>query len=320
MKPILITSGEPAGIGPDLCLKIANHCSNVVIAGDRRVFRERANVLNLNIDFEDYDPDKHFTFQGVKLWHMPMTVPVQAGILHEKNAENVLQMLRKGCEACLAGEFSALVTAPVHKAHLQKADPAFLGHTEFFQMLCKTSNVAMMLADTKFRVALVTTHLPLRAVPNAITMERIEAVIETIYWGLRRDFGIAEPRIAVAGLNPHAGENGCLGMEEIEVIFPAVQKLCERGWNIEGPMSADTMFVRPGFDAYVAMYHDQGLSVLKYATFGQAANITLGLPIVRTSVDHGTALELAGTGLASESSLKVAIEIAEQMVKSRGWV
>lgn len=318
MKPILITSGEPAGVGPDLCLKIANQFPNVVIAGDKQVLRQRAELLNLELQFEDYRPDMQSVPNVLKIWHMPMVEPVVPGILNDANASSVLAMLRQACEACLRGEFSALVTMPVHKAHLQNAEPGFLGHTEFFQDICKAPRVVMMLADTLFRVALVTTHLPLRQVPDTITMEKVRAVVETVYTGLIQDFGISHPRIAMAGLNPHAGENGCLGSEELEVIIPALQQCRLMGWDVDGPMSADTMFVRKGYDAYIAMYHDQGLAVLKYATFGNAANISLGLPIVRTSVDHGTALELAGTGMARDGSLQVAIRIAEQMVKSRG--
>lgn len=318
MKPLLISSGEPAGIGPDLCVMIASQYQNVVVAGDRDVLIQRARLLNLQVEFEDYVPGNKLTTSSMKIWHMPMPSPVVPGILNDENAQAVLSMLRKTCEACLNKQFSALVTAPVHKAHLQKADAMFVGHTEFFQMVCRASNVVMMLADESFRVALVTTHLPLREVPNAITPQKLEEIIETVYKGLQKDFQIKKPHIAVAGLNPHAGENGCLGHEEQDIMIPIIHKLQKRGWNIEGPLSADTMFRRQGYDAFIAMYHDQGLSVFKYATFGNAANITLGLPMIRTSVDHGTALDLAGTGNISIGSMRVAFDMALKMVECRG--
>ena len=318
MKPLLITSGEPAGIGPDLCLLMAHQNHQVVVAGDRDVLMQRANMLNLNVRLEDYTPGNNVSSSAIRIWHMPFSASVTPGVLNDDNASAVISMLRQACEACLNRQFSGLVTAPVHKAHLQKVEPTFIGHTEFFQMICGTPQVVMMLADDALRVALVTTHLPLRAVPEAITVQKIKEVISIVYAGLKNDFGIASPRIGVAGLNPHAGENGCLGHEELDVIIPALQELKSKGWDIEGPLPADTMFTHSGFDAFIAMYHDQGLAVFKYATFGKAANITLGLPIVRTSVDHGTALNLAGTGLISVGSMNVAVNMANQMIYARG--
>jgi 4-hydroxythreonine-4-phosphate dehydrogenase len=318
MKPLLITSGEPAGIGPDLCLLMAHQNHNIVVAGDRNMLLHRAKLLNLDVTLEDYIPGNHVSSSSLRVWHMPLPSPATPGVLNDANAGAVISMLSQACEACLNRQFSGLVTAPVHKAHLQKVDATFTGHTEFFQMICGAPSVVMMLADDAFRVALVTTHLPLRAVPDALTIQKIKDVITTVYIGLQNDFALSSPRIAVAGLNPHAGENGCLGHEEIDIIVPALQQLKSKGWDIEGPLSADTLFMQTGFDAFIAMYHDQGLAVFKYATFGKAANITLGLPIIRTSVDHGTALNLAGTGKISVGSMNVAVNMAKKMVFSRG--
>lgn len=318
MMPLLITSGEPAGIGPDLCLMMAHQNHNIVVAGDRNVLMQRAKMLGLDVTFEDYIPGSNVSASALRIWHMPVPAPVIPGVLNDANASAVISMLRQACNACLNRQFSGLVTAPVHKAHLQKVDKTFTGHTEFFQMICGSPPVVMMLANESFRVALVTTHLPLRAVPDAITIQKVKDVITTVFMGLKDDFGLASPRIAVAGLNPHAGEDGCLGFEEINVIRPALQELKSKGWDIEGPLPADTMFTQSGFDAFIAMYHDQGLAVFKYATFGKAANITLGLPIVRTSVDHGTALHLAGKGGISMGSMNVAVNMANQMIYARG--
>jgi 4-hydroxythreonine-4-phosphate dehydrogenase len=243
-----------------------------------------------------------------------------AGKLNGKNATYVMQMLTCAVERCLDGEFSALITAPVNKAVINQAGFSFTGHTEFLADHCKVETVVMMLASPMMRVALVTTHLPLRQVADTITSSLIMNVVTQLHEALQRDFGITRPKIFIAGLNPHAGEGGYLGFEELEIITPAIMALKARGVDVSGPMPADTMFTVDNTkicDAYVAMYHDQGLPVIKYADFGRSVNVTLGLPIIRTSVDHGTALDLAGTGKASAGSLLTAIEMAAFMVKRR---
>lgn len=320
MSPILVTSGEPAGIGPDLCLSLAAHAFPVVILGDKLLLEARARQLGLEINIDEYQagvmPVKkpnHLTVLSI-----PCITTPHAGVLNPLNSSYVLEMLTIATDKCLSGEFSALVTAPVHKAIINQAGFAFTGHTEFFASRCQVATVVMMLACKTMKVALVTTHLPLRDVTDAITGELIKNIITILDAGLKRDFAIATPQIYVAGLNPHAGESGYLGREEIETIIPALSSLQKQGIHIHGPFPADTMFTtRNHCDAFVAMYHDQGLSVLKYAGFGDAVNITLGLPIIRTSVDHGTALELAGTGLAESGSLLAAVDAAHEMVRNR---
>jgi len=317
-KPILITTGEPAGVGPDICLAASLWQENLVFVGDINMLRQRAKILSIAVDIIEYAPHKIAKPGQMMVQHIPCLGTVVPGLLNDINSVAVLEMLQWACEQTLFGEFSALVTAPVHKAHLQIAEQNFLGHTEFFQKICQAPQVVMMLADKKFRVALVTTHLPMRQVPDAITAEKIINVVETLNLSLQHDFKIAQPSIAVAGLNPHAGENGALGNEELLIIQPAIEQLRAKNINVTGPFPADTMFLLPGIDVFVAMYHDQGLGVLKYATFGNAANISLGLPIIRTSVDHGTALNIAGTNQANTSSMKIAIEIATEMAVNRG--
>ena len=314
-SPIIVTSGEPAGIGPDICLEAAIQCPSIVLAGDLKVLAHRAKLLGKKVDLVPYE--QGVKTRAIQVLDFPCLEPVEVGVANFKNAKSVLQMLDDACRRCLNGEFSALVTAPVNKYILQKENRTFYGHTEFFQNICHSPEVVMMLADTKFRVALVTSHLPLRAVPDAITKHKIISVAQTVYRSLKVDFQIKHPRIALAGLNPHAGEQGILGVEEQEIIIPAVNELKGMGIDILGPLPADTMFIDKTYDAYIAMYHDQGLSVLKYATFGKAANISLGLPIIRTSVDHGTAFHLAGTGQASAQSLLTAIKIAKAIQKNR---
>lgn len=322
MKPLLVSSGEPAGIGPDLCLSLAAYELPLVILGDKQLLAQRARELKQDIRLVDYQPDcpivsaaKHLTVLSI-----PCATAVVSGKLNPLNAAYVLEMLSLATDRCLKGEFAALITAPIHKAVINQAGIAFSGHTDFLAKCCKAKTAVMMLASEAMKVALVTTHLPLRQVADALTSTLICAVIEQLNSSLQRDFGIAEPSIYVAGLNPHAGEAGYLGREEMEVISPALNRLKKKAIHVEGPFPADTLFT-PHYlqqaDVFVVMYHDQGLPVLKYAGFGSAVNITLGLPIIRTSVDHGTALELAGTGLANAGSLLAAVNMASRMVAAR---
>jgi 4-hydroxythreonine-4-phosphate dehydrogenase len=321
-KPVVVTSGEPAGIGPDICLTLAFHDYPVVVIGDRSVLEARANMLGMPVVFEEYQPGvipskKH---GHLTILSLPCDTPVVPGILNPENVSYVVNMLTLATDRCLSGEFAAMVTAPVNKSVINQAGFAFTGHTEFLASRCKVETVVMLLACKAMKVALITTHLPLREVPDSVTERLICKVINILNTGLQQDFAISTPTIYVAGLNPHAGEGGFLGREEIEVIAPALLSLRVAGIQAHGPFPADTMFTTSNAktcDAFVAMYHDQGLAVLKYADFEQAVNITLGLPIIRTSVDHGTALELAGTGRASSGSLLAAVETALEMVRNR---
>ena len=304
---IAVTAGEPAGIGPELvALLAARHREHpyparLVVLGDRDVLRARAERMGLAVGYIDYDPGGIAPREGaVEIWHHPVAVPVTPGQLDPANAASVLGTLVHGCDACATGAFAALVTAPVQKSVLMDAGIPFSGHTEFFAQRTGTPRVVMMLVGgasrAPLRVALVTTHLPLAAVPSAITRDVVEETLAIVASELDAKFAIASPKIAVCGLNPHAGEGGHLGREEIDVIAPAIARLRAAGHNVSGPLPADTVFVpgiAEGFDAIVAMYHDQGLPVLKAASFGAGVNVTLGLPFVRTSVDHGTALDLA---------------------------
>ncbi|MFJ1269744.1 4-hydroxythreonine-4-phosphate dehydrogenase PdxA [Legionella lytica] len=322
MKPLLISSGEPAGVGPDLCLALADYDFPLVILGDPQVLASRAKELACEVRFNEYQAGQIVIPKPGQLTVLPIScpAPVVSGKLNPENASYVLELLTRGAELCGSGEFSGIVTAPVHKAIINTAGFAFTGHTEFFAQYYHIDTVVMMLACSQMKVALVTTHLPLRQVPDAITAELIIEVITKLQQSLIRDFQIINPCIKVAGLNPHAGESGYLGREEIEVISPALMQLKEQGINVQGPMPSDTMFIKEHLkdcDAFVAMYHDQGLPVLKYAGFNEAVNVTLGLPIIRTSVDHGTALELAGKNLLDTGSMLAAVEMAKNMALSR---
>jgi 4-hydroxythreonine-4-phosphate dehydrogenase len=322
MKPLLVSSGEPAGIGPDLCLALGDYALPVVILGDPLLLEARAKALKQPICLLPYQAGVPIEYKPGYLTIFPVSCPVRvdSGQLNPKNASYVLDLLTWGATLCDQHEFSALVTAPVHKANINAAGISFTGHTEFFAQFYKADRVVMMLACEQMKVALVTTHLPLRQVAETITSSLIIQVIRTLHQSLVNDFGILNPRIKVAGLNPHAGESGYLGREEIEIIIPALAVLRKEGMNIQGPLPADTMFIseqEQSSDAYVAMYHDQGLPVLKYAGFHQAVNITLGLPIIRTSVDHGTALELAGKNKADVGSMLAAVHMAMDMVLTK---
>lgn len=322
MKPILISSGEPAGVGPDICLALAATTLPVVVLGDKAVLAERAGQLALSIKFHEYHPQKKVATQAHHLSILSTLCPspVEPGVLNTQNASYVLNLLTQGVERCLKGEFSALVTAPVNKAIINQAGFSFTGHTEFFAEKCQVKTVVMMLACKAMKVALVTTHLPLREVADAITRPLLTDVITCLHQSLQRNFGIIHPKIAVAGLNPHAGESGHLGREELDMIIPCLDMLRKKGILVTGPLPADTLFNPANLedhDVFLAMYHDQGLPVLKYAGFGDAVNVTLGLPIIRTSVDHGTALTLAGSGLAKSTSLLAAVDMAIKMAKAR---
>ncbi|MDQ7987592.1 4-hydroxythreonine-4-phosphate dehydrogenase PdxA [Pseudomonas sp. G34] len=322
-----LTPGEPAGIGPDLCLLLARQqqAHALVCIASRALLQARAAQLGLAISLLDSGPGawpRHPAPAGsLYVWDTPLGEPVVSGQLSKANAAYVLQTLTRATQGCLDGSFAGLVTAPVHKGIINEAGMAFSGHTEFLADLTATPQVVMMLATQGLRVALVTTHLPLKDVASAITVERLQRVTRILHADLRDKFGIAKPRILVCGLNPHAGEGGHLGREETEIIEPALQQLRAEGMQLIGPLPADTLFTPKHLehcDAVLAMYHDQGLPVLKYKGFGAAVNVTLGLPIIRTSVDHGTALDLAGTGRIDCGSLQVALETAYEMAHSRG--
>lgn len=322
MRPLLVSSGEPAGIGPDLCLALAGYDLPIVILGDRAVMESRARELDLAVNFIEYKSDELIKTEPgcLTLLSVPCQGLVQSGQLNPINAPYVIDLLTRGASLCANGEFSGLVTAPIHKANINAAGIPFTGHTEFFAQFFHVDDVVMMLACQRMRVALVTTHLPLRQVPEAINQSLIIKVISQLHQSLINDFGIFNPKIKVAGLNPHAGESGYLGREEIDIINPALMILKNKGIDVHGPFPADTMFTANHLDdcdAYVAMYHDQGLPVLKFAGFNHSVNVTLGLPIIRTSVDHGTALELAGKNRADSGSLLAAIKMAMDMAMVR---
>jgi 4-hydroxythreonine-4-phosphate dehydrogenase len=322
---IAITSGEPAGIGLDLCAMLAFHAmpAQLVIIADLPALRQRASALGLNIDFRSYDPEKPISHTGngeLCVLHIQAPAPVIAGQLASDNGAYVLQTLQRAIDGCESGEFDAMSTAPVHKGIINDAGIAFTGHTEFLAEQTDTEQVVMMLVGAGMRVALVTRHLPLTEVSAAITPSVLETTIRILHHDLVHHFGIADPRILVAGLNPHAGEGGYLGTEEITTITPVLEKLRGEGMTLLGPLPADTLFTPHNLakgDCVLAMYHDQGLPVLKHASFGGGVNVTLGLPIIRTSVDHGTALDIAGKGVAEIGSLLAAIELAIELANSR---
>lgn len=318
---IAITPGEPAGIGPDVTLQMAQHSipAHVVAFADPHLLTQRAKQLGLPIQLalaDQHSPQWHIPGQ---LNVVPITLikPVKCGQLNPANAPYVLETLHQACQACLNKQFDALVTAPVQKGVINEAGITFSGHTEFLALATQTEQVVMMLTAPGLRVALVTTHVPLAQVSQTITAERLEAVIRVLHHELQKRFGLGEPQILVCGLNPHAGEGGHLGREEIITIIPVLNKLRLAGMHLIGPVAADTAFTPDTLSmvhVVLAMYHDQGLPVLKQRGFGEAVNVTLGLPIIRTSVDHGTALALAGTGRALSDSLYYAVQTALEMV------
>ncbi len=319
MKPIYITSGEPAGIGPDICLSLShfNSLRPLVVLASKALLQQRAEQLGIAVNLVDYHQQSLAAKSGeLYVKHVELTAPVIAGQLNPLNSSYVLAQLTEAARACMTGEVAGVVTAPVQKSVINEAGIAFSGHTEFFQEYAKVPRVVMLLATQQLRVALVTTHLPLKDVAAAITKQRLIQILDILISDLRTKFAIQAPKILVCGLNPHAGEGGYLGREEIDIIEPVLAQYRAQGIDVGHAMPADTLF-QPKYlkdaDAVLAMYHDQGLPVLKSQGFGEAVNITLGLPFIRTSVDHGTALDLAGTGKASSSSLKVATTLALQL-------
>lgn len=318
---LAVTPGEPAGIGPDLLIEAAQQAWPVQLIGicSADLIRERARQLGQQIEIRKFDPttEPQPAEAGVlPLVDIPLTEPATAGQLNLANADYVLQCLEEATAGCLRGKFSGLVTGPIQKSIINEAGIQFSGHTEFLAERSGISKVVMMLATSDLRVALVTTHLPLSEVPQAITQQEVTLSLNILHRELVDKFGLANPKILVCGLNPHAGENGHLGSEEVDIIRPVLETARQQGMQVEGPLPADSLFtpaiLKTG-DAVLAMYHDQGLGPFKALSFGESVNVTLGLPFVRTSVDHGTALDLAGTGKASASSMRAAIEMAQQL-------
>lgn len=324
IKPLVITPGEPAGVGPDLIISLAQMSWDLpwVVCADPQLLKTRAELLNLPLSLVEYDPatpPQIHTPSQICVLPIALHTNVIPSTLDARNGLYVVETLARACDGCLNGEFSALVTGPVHKGIINDAGVHFTGHTEFFADRSHCERVVMMLATDTLRVALATTHLPLRDVADAITGELLHEIITILNHDLKTKFGIAEPQIYVCGLNPHAGESGHMGREEIDIIEPALTQLRQQGIHLHGPYPADTLF-QPKYlthaDAVLAMYHDQGLPVLKYKGFGRAVNITLGLPFIRTSVDHGTALELAGTKSADAGSFCTALNLAINMIQN----
>jgi 4-hydroxythreonine-4-phosphate dehydrogenase len=321
---VAVTPGEPAGIGPDLVLKLSQQAwdCQLVVYADATMMAERAKLLNIEVDLIPYEDDSTYIQKPKQLLvkHIPVAAPVVAGELDSENGHYVVETLRQACDANIEGTFDAVVTGPVHKGIINKAGISFSGHTEFFANQSNCSDVVMMLATEGLRVCLATTHIPLQYVSKAITPERLDKVIHIIHTDMKLKFGIESPKIYVCGLNPHAGEDGHLGNEEILVITPKLNELREQGIDLVGPLPADTIF-QPKYleraDAVLAMYHDQGLPVLKYKGFGASVNITLGLPFIRTSVDHGTAADLAGSGDIDCGSFEKAINKAIKLAKKK---
>ncbi|MFO3904163.1 4-hydroxythreonine-4-phosphate dehydrogenase PdxA [Enterobacter hormaechei] len=319
---VVITPGEPAGIGPDLVVQLAQRSWPVelVICADASVLEARAKLLNLPLTLLPYQAENAPLPQQagtLTLLPVPLRTSVVPGQLSTENGHYVVETLARACDGCLSGEFAALITGPVHKGVINDAGVAFTGHTEFFEERSHSVKVVMMLATEELRVALATTHLPIKAVSDAITPDLLREVIAILHHDLRTKFGIADPHVLVCGLNPHAGEGGHMGTEEIDTIIPVLDEMRAQGMNLSGPLPADTLF-QPKYldhaDAVLAMYHDQGLPVLKYQGFGRGVNITLGLPFIRTSVDHGTALDLAGQGKADVGSFITALNLAIKMI------
>ena len=321
MLPLYVTSGEPAGIGPDICLSLAGRVDErpVVVLADMQMLQQRAEQLDNHVELVAYQGQQQPSLSGqLFVEHIPLIEPVELGQLNPANAAYVIEQLRRSAEYAMSGRSVGVATAPVQKSVINDAGITFSGHTEYYQEFAGVDRVVMMLATKTLRVALVTTHLPLRDVPNAITKQRLHQVIDILIHDLKTKFKIAKPRILVCGLNPHAGEDGYLGREEIEIINPVLETYRQQGIHISLSLPADTLFTPDHLketDAVLAMYHDQGLPVLKSQGFGEAVNITLGLPFIRTSVDHGTALSLAGTGQAKSSSLHVAVDLAIDLAR-----
>lgn len=326
MSFLVVTPGEPAGIGPDILLQLCSRGLNypIVAIADAELLKQRAEVLNVSVQVQAISEQAFsslkFNSNILYVLHVNTRDTVTAGVLNKANGPYVIDTLDKAIELCLNNTAAGLVTGPIHKGVINDSGLAFTGHTEYLRDESQTKEVVMMLATEGLRVALVTTHLPLKDVADAITDDRLKRVTRILHQSLKENFGATEPKILVAGLNPHAGEDGHLGREELDIIIPALKDLVDEGIATTGPLPADTLF-QPHYlkdaDAVLAMYHDQGLPVLKFKGFGNAVNITLGLPFVRTSVDHGTALDLAATGKADIGSLQVALDTAWQMAQQR---
>jgi 4-hydroxythreonine-4-phosphate dehydrogenase len=316
-KPLVVTAGEPAGIGPELCLALARSpwAKDIVVVADPDMLAERATLVGQSVSIRNYSAET--SVEAGELLVLPHSLANKAvcGRLDPANAQSLLDGLERAVEGCLSGEFSALVTAPLQKSVINDAGIHFTGHTEFLADLTQTATPVMLLVAEELRVALATTHMPLSRVPTALTTSGIVKVLDILQHDLQTKFGIRSPRIIVCGLNPHAGEGGHLGTEDQEIIAPAIDACAAKGMDVAGPLPADTAFTPAAgkCDAVLAMYHDQGLPVIKYAGFGSAVNVTLGLPIIRTSVDHGTALDLAGLGTADPGSMLAAVGLAAKL-------
>jgi 4-hydroxythreonine-4-phosphate dehydrogenase len=314
---VAVTAGEPAGIGPEICAALHDAAlpARIVVIADRQLLQARTGFT-----WPDFAGGCHGEAGSASVLHVPLAAPSIAGKPHAANAAYVLRTLGIACDGCADGMFDAMATAPVHKGVINDAGVAFTGHTEFLAERTRSTHVVMMLVGGGMRVALATTHLALKDVAARITRDSLAQTLRVLHHDLQRHFGIAAPRIAVAGLNPHAGESGHLGREEIEVIAPVIAELNAGGMHLSGPLPADTLFNPQrlkAHDAVLAMYHDQGLPVLKYASFGAGVNVTLGLPIIRTSVDHGTALDIAGQGKADAGSLIEAVKLAIELAQAK---
>lgn len=326
LKKIVVSCGEPAGIGPDIVVKALQHPFNaqVIAIGDPDLLEQRARNIGIEISVEKYSFNDeivdHQRRNNAMVIPVDLAHPVIAGELNVDNSDYVVRCVDRAANLCMNGEADAMVTAPIHKGIINQSGVTFSGHTEFIAELTDSSQPVMMLANGNLRVCLATTHLPLKDVSRHITKERLISVIKVMTTDISKLYGIGSPVIGVCGLNPHAGESGHLGSEEIEVIEPTLNELRDQGLNLVGPLPADTAFTQDKlkqFDGILAMYHDQGLPVIKHSGFGEVVNVTLGLPIIRTSVDHGTALDIAGTGDANESSLIVAIELAIEFAAAK---
>tara|TARA_B100000965_G_scaffold404863_1_gene436910 strand:+ start:1054 stop:2040 length:987 start_codon:yes stop_codon:yes gene_type:complete len=325
MTKIVVSSGDPAGIGPDICIKAFGQKKNLqyspVVLCDEDLIRERCGQLNIQADIQKYSGESYSEMSSKCFWIKPHPVneKVLPGVPSEKNARYIIDIFEHSVNATISGEFDAVVTCPINKEIINKGGIPFTGHTEELARLSNTKKVVMMLASEDIRVALLTTHIPLKDVPSKISTENLKETIKIVSKSMKEDFGITNPIIKVLGLNPHAGDGGYIGTEEQEIIIPLIKELTKNNYNIVGPVSADTAFIEKGSnkkaDVFIAMFHDQGLPVIKTSSFGGIVNITLGLPFIRTSVDHGTAYDLAGNIKADESSLEAASNIAAIMSK-----
>ncbi len=317
ISPLVITAGEPAGIGPEICLELADTqwAGQLVVIASAEMLAQRATLLGKSVQIDEYQVGSSPAKGALTVLDVPLRNTAICGRPDTANAQSLLDGISRAVEGCLAGEFSGLVTAPLQKSIINDAGIGFTGHTEFLAELTDSPDPVMLLVADKLRVALASTHLPLREVPGYLTTDGISRVLRVLYADLKTKFRITDPEIVVCGLNPHAGEGGHLGTEDQEIIAPAIEICVAEGMNVRGPLPADTAFTPAAghADAVLAMYHDQGLPVIKYAGFGNAVNVTLGLPIIRTSVDHGTALDIAGNGSADSGSLIAAVRLAAEL-------